>query len=37
MSTAVAGLAVPAGMKGYRAGRPLDEVLLEAYRMNYPG
>ena len=30
------GLAVPAGMKGYRAGRWLDEVLLEAYRMNYP-
>jgi hypothetical protein len=26
------GLAVPDGMKGYAAGRRLDEVLLEAYR-----
>ena len=32
----VPGVAVPAGMKGYRAGRSLDEVLLEAYRMNCP-
>jgi hypothetical protein len=30
------GVAEPEGMKGYRAGRPLDEVLLEAYRMTYP-
>jgi uncharacterized protein len=29
-------VAVPSGMKGYQAGRSLDEVLLEAYRMNYP-
>ncbi|HET6305949.1 MAG TPA: pyridoxamine 5'-phosphate oxidase family protein [Rhodopila sp.] len=32
----VPGLAVPEGMKGYVAGRRLDEVLLEAYRMTYP-
>jgi uncharacterized protein len=30
------GLDVPEGMKGYRAGRDLDETLLEAYRINYP-
>jgi nitroimidazol reductase NimA-like FMN-containing flavoprotein (pyridoxamine 5'-phosphate oxidase superfamily) len=30
------GLAVPKGMNGYRAGRSLDEVLLEAYQMTYP-
>jgi uncharacterized protein len=30
------GVPVPEGMKGYQAGRPLDEVLLEAYRMTYP-
>jgi hypothetical protein len=30
------GLRVPEGMKGYTAGRSLDEVLLEAYRMTYP-
>jgi nitroimidazol reductase NimA-like FMN-containing flavoprotein (pyridoxamine 5'-phosphate oxidase superfamily) len=29
------GLAVPEGMKGYQAGRSLDEVLLEAYHMTY--
>jgi hypothetical protein len=29
------GLAVPPGMKGYTEGRRLDEVLLEAYRMEY--
>lgn len=26
------GVPVPAGMQGYRAGRPLEEVLLESYR-----
>jgi nitroimidazol reductase NimA-like FMN-containing flavoprotein (pyridoxamine 5'-phosphate oxidase superfamily) len=31
------GLDVPEGMKGYAAGRRLDEVLLEAYRMTYSG
>jgi nitroimidazol reductase NimA-like FMN-containing flavoprotein (pyridoxamine 5'-phosphate oxidase superfamily) len=30
------GLEVPQGLKGYRAGRLLDETLLEAYRLNYP-
>jgi nitroimidazol reductase NimA-like FMN-containing flavoprotein (pyridoxamine 5'-phosphate oxidase superfamily) len=30
------GLKVPAGMKGYREGRSLDEVLLEAYQTTYP-
>jgi nitroimidazol reductase NimA-like FMN-containing flavoprotein (pyridoxamine 5'-phosphate oxidase superfamily) len=30
------GLAVPAGMKAYTAGRLLDEVLLEAYHTTYP-
>jgi uncharacterized protein len=30
------GLEVPEGMKGYTAGRPLDEVLLEAYHTTYP-
>jgi nitroimidazol reductase NimA-like FMN-containing flavoprotein (pyridoxamine 5'-phosphate oxidase superfamily) len=30
------GLPVPEGMKGYQAGRRLDDVLLEAYRMTYP-
>jgi nitroimidazol reductase NimA-like FMN-containing flavoprotein (pyridoxamine 5'-phosphate oxidase superfamily) len=29
------GLEVPQGMKGYTEGRRLDEVLLEAYRMEY--
>jgi uncharacterized protein len=28
------GLAVPAGLQGYRDGRRLDETLLEAYRMS---
>jgi nitroimidazol reductase NimA-like FMN-containing flavoprotein (pyridoxamine 5'-phosphate oxidase superfamily) len=28
----VPGLAIPDGLRGYRAGRTLDEVLLEAYR-----
>jgi nitroimidazol reductase NimA-like FMN-containing flavoprotein (pyridoxamine 5'-phosphate oxidase superfamily) len=32
----LAGLDVPAGMRGYRAERPLDETLLEAYRLHYP-
>ena len=32
----VPGVAVPQGMKGFRAGRALDEVLLEAYRTTYP-
>jgi nitroimidazol reductase NimA-like FMN-containing flavoprotein (pyridoxamine 5'-phosphate oxidase superfamily) len=31
------GLAVPEGLKGYVAGRRLDEVLLEAHRMTYSG
>jgi nitroimidazol reductase NimA-like FMN-containing flavoprotein (pyridoxamine 5'-phosphate oxidase superfamily) len=31
------GLAVPEGMRGYRAGRTLDEVLLEAYRNGETG
>jgi len=30
------GVAVPPGMRGYREGRALDEVLLEAYRVVYP-
>lgn len=30
------GLDVPAGLKGYAAGRRLDDALREAYRMNYP-
>jgi nitroimidazol reductase NimA-like FMN-containing flavoprotein (pyridoxamine 5'-phosphate oxidase superfamily) len=30
------GLDVPQGMKGYTAGRSLDEVLLEAYHTTYP-
>jgi uncharacterized protein len=30
------GLDVPPGMKGYTAGRRLDETLLEAYHINYP-
>ncbi|HEX4368777.1 MAG TPA: pyridoxamine 5'-phosphate oxidase family protein [Rhodopila sp.] len=29
------GLEVPPGMRGYTEGRNLDEVLLEAYRMEY--
>jgi uncharacterized protein len=29
------GLEVPPGLKGYRAGRPLDETLLEAYHLDY--
>jgi nitroimidazol reductase NimA-like FMN-containing flavoprotein (pyridoxamine 5'-phosphate oxidase superfamily) len=29
-------LQVPEGMKGYQAGRSLDEVLLEAYHKTYP-
>jgi uncharacterized protein len=31
------GLPVPKGMQGYQAGRSLDEVLLEAYHLTYPG
>jgi nitroimidazol reductase NimA-like FMN-containing flavoprotein (pyridoxamine 5'-phosphate oxidase superfamily) len=31
------GLQVPAGLKLYRAGRSLDETLLEAYHITYPG
>lgn len=30
------GVAVPPGMQGYKEGRVLDEVLLEAYRTVYP-
>ncbi|MDR3532973.1 MAG: pyridoxamine 5'-phosphate oxidase family protein [Rhodopila sp.] len=30
------GLDIPDGLKGYRAGRALDEALLEAYHMTYP-
>jgi nitroimidazol reductase NimA-like FMN-containing flavoprotein (pyridoxamine 5'-phosphate oxidase superfamily) len=32
----IPGLPVPEGMQGYQAERPLDEVLLEAYRKTYP-
>ena len=32
----LAGVKFPDGMKGYRAGRGLDETLLEAYRGTYP-
>jgi nitroimidazol reductase NimA-like FMN-containing flavoprotein (pyridoxamine 5'-phosphate oxidase superfamily) len=32
----IPGLPVPEGMKGYTAGRRLDETLLEAYRKTYP-
>ncbi len=32
----MADLAVPDGVQGYRAGRSLDEVLLEAHRRLYP-
>jgi nitroimidazol reductase NimA-like FMN-containing flavoprotein (pyridoxamine 5'-phosphate oxidase superfamily) len=31
------GLQVPAGLKLYQAGRSLDETLLEAYHITYPG
>jgi nitroimidazol reductase NimA-like FMN-containing flavoprotein (pyridoxamine 5'-phosphate oxidase superfamily) len=31
------GLETPEGLKGYCAGRRLDETLVEAYRSNYPG
>jgi uncharacterized protein len=31
------GLEVPAGLKLYRAGRCLDETLLDAYSITYPG
>jgi nitroimidazol reductase NimA-like FMN-containing flavoprotein (pyridoxamine 5'-phosphate oxidase superfamily) len=31
------GIPVPEGMKGYQAGRSLDEALLEAYHKTYPG
>jgi nitroimidazol reductase NimA-like FMN-containing flavoprotein (pyridoxamine 5'-phosphate oxidase superfamily) len=31
------GLAMPDGLKIYRAGRQLDEALLEAYHTTYPG
>jgi len=31
-----AGLAVPEGLRGYRAGRSLDAILLEAYHTTYP-
>lgn len=30
------GVPVPDGMAGYRSGRNLDDVLLEAYRQTYP-
>jgi nitroimidazol reductase NimA-like FMN-containing flavoprotein (pyridoxamine 5'-phosphate oxidase superfamily) len=33
----IAGLEVPDGLKLYRAGRSLDETLLEAYQSNYGG
>ncbi len=32
----IPGLPVPGGLKGYQAGRRLDETLLEAYRKTYP-
>ncbi len=32
----IEGLPVPDGMKGYTAGRRLDETLLEAYHKEYP-
>jgi hypothetical protein len=32
----IPGLPVPEGMKGYTAGRSLDEALLEAYHKEYP-
>jgi nitroimidazol reductase NimA-like FMN-containing flavoprotein (pyridoxamine 5'-phosphate oxidase superfamily) len=32
----MSGLDVPEGLRGFRAGRPLDEVLLEAYHKTYP-
>jgi uncharacterized protein len=32
----IPGLPVPEGMKGYTAGRSLDEALLEAYHKTYP-
>jgi nitroimidazol reductase NimA-like FMN-containing flavoprotein (pyridoxamine 5'-phosphate oxidase superfamily) len=32
----LAGVKLPDGLKGYQAGRNLDEVLLEAYRTTYP-
>jgi hypothetical protein len=32
----LAGVPEPEGMRGYRAGRRLDDVLLEAYRITYP-
>ena len=32
-----AGLAVPSGLSGYRADRSLDETLLEAFHLSYPG
>lgn len=33
----VPGLRVPSGLVGYRAGRSLDETLLEAFQVTYPG
>jgi len=32
----VPGLEVPAGLKGYSAGRTLEAALVEAYRTTYP-